>query len=244
MTTTTLTAPARRQQPRAATTLGLAGAALGTLAGLVELTVGDEIRSWIGDKHDTTRLGLATIVLSLLALVCATALRRRPDAAPAWRAAAGFGLLAPGLICFTTVGRLWYIPGLLLVAAGTAILAGLRGDAGTVVAATARNWTAILTGILGVLYLALGVTAHGLAGILGIAGGLATIALVAARDRLPRRRTLALSLVAAVAPFALATWWSLITPLLALLILVLGTTATATATTRVTAATWVRRSMQ
>jgi hypothetical protein len=86
-----------------------------------------------------------------------------------------------------------------------------------------RRWTAILTGILGLLYLALGLTAHGPAGILGLAGGLATLGLIALGGRVSRSRRLALVLLAVVvAPFALLTWWSLVTPLLALLILVIG----------------------
>ena len=209
---------------RPATTLGLVGGALGTLAGVVELTVGASIRSWIGDKHDPTRLGLVTVALSLVALASALALLRRPGGSPARRAVLGFGLLLPGAICFTTVGRLWYVPGALLVAAGMLTLAALRREAGAVLAVAARNWIALLTGILGLLYLALGLTAQGLAGAFGIAGGLATIALITTRERLPLPRPLALGfLVAALAPFALATWWSIVTPLLALL-----TTSTAT----------------
>jgi hypothetical protein len=250
-TTTTPPAPAeRRSTPpvpvpaaapaaRLATALGLAGGALGTLAGLVEVTVGAEIRSWIGNKNDPGRLGLVTVVLALVALTAALVLRRRPDVpavAPSGRAALGFALLGPGLIGFSTVGRLWYVPGLLLV--GSAIVLGttLRGERRAVVAAMGRSWTTILTGILGLLYLALGLTAHGLAGIAGIAGGLATLGLLAlgghgrdrgrGRGRLSHRPALVL-LAVAVAPFALLTWWSLVTPLLALLILVLGAFALA-----------------
>ena len=37
------------------------------------------------------------------------------------------GCSHPALVCFTTVGRLWYVPGVLLVAAGCLAAYGLRG---------------------------------------------------------------------------------------------------------------------
>ena len=117
----------------------------------------------------------------------------------------GFGLLLPERSASRRVGRLWYVPGILLVGAGVLTLAALRnakaGAVGAVLAVAARNWTAILTGILGLLYLALGL------------------------------------LLAALAPFALATWWSVVTPLLALL-------ATTTATPALTPLPARRRSVR
>ena len=80
--------------------------------------------------------------------------------------------------------------------------------------AAERNWTAVLTVALGVVYVALGLAAGGWPGALGIAGGVATIALVAVRGRIPRSVALAL-LVVAVVPFAAATWTSVVTPILA-----------------------------
>ena len=96
-------------------------------------------------------------------------------------------------------------------------------------AAAEQHWTAILTATLGAFYLALGVTAQGWPGALGIVGGLATISLVATRGHLPMPLAARLLLLA-VAPFAAATWWSVITPLLATLITVIGTLALAAAT--------------
>ena len=107
---------ARARQDRLAGWLALAGASLGALAGLLELTIGPSIRDWVGNKQDTTRLGWTTIILSLVALAAAIAIRRRPDR----RVAIALGLLVPGLICFTTVGRLWYLPGTLLWSARAA----------------------------------------------------------------------------------------------------------------------------
>jgi hypothetical protein len=117
------TAHAQRPARRLIGAIGAAGATLGVVVGLVELTVGPSIRSWVGDKQDTSRLGLATLLLAALglatlllaalALVASLSLRRTGSAPPA-RLAAAIGLLVPGLICFTTVGRLWYLPGALL----------------------------------------------------------------------------------------------------------------------------------
>jgi hypothetical protein len=99
-----------------------------------------------------------------------------------------------------------------------------------VAAAAEQHWTAILTASLGAFYLALDVTAQGPAGALGVVGGLATIGLVAARGHIPMPLGARLLLLA-VLPFAVATWWSVITPLLATLITVIGTLALAAATT-------------
>jgi hypothetical protein len=201
--------------------VGAAGAALGVVAGLVELTVGPSIRGWVGDKADTTRLGLATILLAAIALGCALVLiRRRCLAAPA-RLALAAGLLIPGLVCFTTVGRLWYVPGVLLVAAGIGVAASLRGARRELAPAVARSWPTVLTVLLAAFYVFLGATALGLAGALGIAGGLLVLGLAAARGRVPATLALPL-LLAAVIPFAALTWWSVATPLLALLLLAIG----------------------
>jgi hypothetical protein len=64
----------------------LAGALLGIAAGLVELTTGPSIRSWVGDKQDTTRLGITTTLLALIALTAPLYLRRTPPSADrSWR---------------------------------------------------------------------------------------------------------------------------------------------------------------
>ena len=72
----------------------------------------------VGDKLDTTRLGLATMLLSAVALTAAVALRRlgaRPDG---MRLAVILGLAIPGLVGFTTVGALWLLPVVALLAVG------------------------------------------------------------------------------------------------------------------------------
>jgi MFS family permease len=206
---------------RIAATLGIVGATLGLVAGVVELTAGPSIRSWVGNKEDTTRLGLATLVLAAIALAAALALARRLDASAPRRLVFAAALLLPGLICFTTVGRLWYLPGALLIAAGVTVADDLRGEAREVAAAATRNGTAILTVVLACFYVFLGATALGVAGVLGILGGLLILGLVAMRGKLPMPVTVVLLLLATL-PFAVLTWWSVATPLIGILLLALG----------------------
>lgn len=140
MTVTTLTGTyARSRLSELASLAALSGAALGVLAGSVELTAGPHIRPWVGDKHDTTRLGVATIALSLIALAAAIAWRRQRQPTSGTRLLVPLGLLTPGLVCFTTVGRLWYVPGALLLTAAGAALADLRTVGGDVRATISRH---------------------------------------------------------------------------------------------------------
>jgi hypothetical protein len=201
----------------------LAGALLGLVAGLAELTTGPSIRSWVGDKQDTTRLGITTTLLALIALTAALYLRRaRPS--PGKRLAIATGLLVPGLIGFTTVGHLWLVPGPLLITAGIIVALSFRTKINEVRDILAKNWAPILTGILAVEYIALGATALGRAGALGILGGAAILVLLASPSRIGARGAL-LCLIAATLPFAALTWWSIATPIIALLLLVIGAPA-------------------
>jgi hypothetical protein len=204
--------------------LAALGASLGLVSGVVELALGPHIRSWVGDKQDTTRLGLATIALSAIALAAAVTWLRRRDGSVGTRLLIAVGLLVPGAICFTTVGRAWYLPGGFLVIAAGLASAGFRGEARDVVATISRSWLAVLTVALGAFYIFLGATALGVAGALGIVGGFVILALVATGRGVPLRLRLSLLVVAAL-PFALLTWWSIVTPLLAILVIAVGTPA-------------------
>jgi hypothetical protein len=83
-----------------------------------------------------------------------------------------------------------------------------------------RRWPAALTALTALLYVWIGLAAHGGDRILGTAGGLLILAALAAA---PRSRPAALVLLAASAlPLAAATWWSIVTPVLAVLALLLG----------------------
>ena len=98
-----------------ATTLGIWGATLGMLAGLVELGIGSQIRPWIGNKENPAILGLMTMLLSGMALAAVTVARKQETQTNDGKLAIFLGVLLPAAVCFTTVGRLWYLPGALLV---------------------------------------------------------------------------------------------------------------------------------
>ena len=93
-----------------------------------------------------------------------------------------------------------------------------------ITAAAARSWTTILVVPLGCLYVFLGATALGLPGLLGIVGGILVLAAAAGHGRTPRRCRTPFLFVA-VAPFAVLTWWSVVTPLIALLAIAIGSPA-------------------
>ncbi len=169
-----------RRSDRLAGHLALAGASLGVVAGLLELAIGPSVRDWVGNKQDTTRLGLTTLVLSAVAALAAATLRRPRSDAGGRRVAIALALVIPALVCFTTVGRLWYLPGALLLGGGALVLAGVLGLLGGV-----SIWTA-------------------------------------ARSAPHSPRAAYAFLVSGALPFAAATWWSVITPVLAVLAVVIG----------------------
>ncbi len=71
---------------------------------------------WTGNKLHPVQLGIITIALSLLSLICVQYLDGHRGGPTRERLLAGFLILATAGICFTTVGRLWYVPGPLLLA--------------------------------------------------------------------------------------------------------------------------------
>jgi hypothetical protein len=81
-----------------------------------------------------------------------------------------------------------------------------------------RNWLIGLTAITALLYIYVGIGAHGLTRLLALAGGVLILAAAAARSRLLAW----LLLLAGALPVAVATWWSIVTPLLAVLALLFG----------------------
>lgn len=94
---------------------GVPGAVLGVCAGIVQLAYGSSIPDWTGNKMDTTGLGLATIGLSIVAGAAIWRLLRTSDVR--WQIALAIVSVACAVVCFTTVGRLWYVPGPLLILA-------------------------------------------------------------------------------------------------------------------------------
>jgi hypothetical protein len=207
--------------PRLGGRLAAVGACAGLIAGLAELALGAHIRSWVGNKQDTTRLGVATITLSAIALLAALTWLRRRDGSPGTRLLIVVGLIVPGVICFTTVGRAWYLPGGLLVVAAAMAASELREHAREVLDTISRSWLAALAVVLGAFYMFLGVTALGVPGVLGIVGGITILAVVATSSRV-RPGLGSFILVAAALPFAVLTWWSIVTPLLAIATIAVG----------------------
>ena len=117
---------------RLAAALGSAGALLGVVAGITQATLGDVIPEWTGDKQAPVALGLLTVALSLIAALAA-GLQHRTALSAGARAACAAGLIIPGLLCLSTVGRLWYAPAALLIAAGMTTIHSSRETATAVV---------------------------------------------------------------------------------------------------------------
>ena len=113
------------------------------------------------------------------------------------------------------------LPGLLLLAAVGLLLAGTT-RAEVAAAFTEQHWRVALLAACGAYYVLLGATALGGAGALGIVGGVLLWAVPAAARR--SHRTGYGVLLAGALPFAVITWWSVVTPLIALLAIWFGRT--------------------
>ena len=74
---------------------------------------------------------MVTIALALVALASSLVLRRRRQTTAPRRVLLGLGQLLPGLVGFTTVGRLWWVPGALLLAAGVLTIGDRAATVGT-----------------------------------------------------------------------------------------------------------------
>jgi hypothetical protein len=209
MTTPAPTPDPRHGRHRLAGRLGATGAAVGVVAGLVQLTLGTRIPSWTGDKLAPVQLGLLTVALSLLA--AAAAIRQTRPATPAGeRALCSLALAAPGLLCFSTVGRLWYLPGPLLVAAAVVSL----DRAPETWALVVRNYLRLLLGLLGAAEVLMAVSAPPLLLAVGTTGG---VALAVAAWRGPSRRLFPLFVLAGIVPFTALAWTAVVPVVLAML---------------------------
>jgi hypothetical protein len=106
---------------------GVAGAALGIVAGIAQWAFGNQIPEWTGNKLHPVQLGIITIALSLIALAAVVFAHRDPTIPLRVRVALAVAILLAAVVCFTTVGRLWYVPGPLLIAAAGLLLAASPG---------------------------------------------------------------------------------------------------------------------
>lgn len=95
--------------------LGKLGSAIGILAGLIEMSIGAQIRPWIGNKENPAVLGVITFFLSAIAFLSVLSARNHAKTTNDRKLTIFLGVLLPAAICFTTVGRLWYLPGSLLI---------------------------------------------------------------------------------------------------------------------------------
>jgi hypothetical protein len=83
-----------------------------------------------------------------------------------------------------------------------------------------KHWYTGLIAALAALYAWIGLAANGIDVVLGLAGAALILLGLALKARSPAAA--AILLVAGALPLAVHTWWSVITPLLALLVITLG----------------------
>lgn len=195
--------------------LAVAGGTLGVLAGVAQAAVGARFPAWSGAKEQPLRLGLLTVALSVVALAVGLWLRTGRVTAGR-RAAVVVGVGVPAVLSFSTVGRLWFVPGALLLAAVVLLLAA--GGVGELVAVARQEWPAVLVSVLGACQILVAVSATPLGiAVLGVVGGLALGACPWWKGR-GGRWALPLGALGTVA-FAVLTCTSLVSPLVAVLAL-------------------------
>jgi hypothetical protein len=200
---------------RLAASLGVAGSVLGVIAGTLQATIGPRIPEWTGAKAAPIALGLLTIGLSALA-GCAAVWQRRSGLSVWARAGCAFGLIAPGLLCLSTVGRLWYPSAILMIAAGILTIDSWKQTA----TAIADDWLRVLLSALGGFELLM---AAGSSPVLMAAGTIGGIALIAAAWlRSASRWVLVGLIVVGTVPFAVLAWTAVVPLLLAVLAIVIA----------------------
>ncbi len=208
------------QNQRIAGVLGLIGGGLGVMVGLIQATFGTDIPNWTGHKAAPLPLGLLTVGLSVISVLAARQLQTRPGLPTGQRLVAALGLLIPGSLCFSTGGALWYVPGAILFTGG--VYAVIGGEAHRTREVIATTWPLLLVSALGAFEVLMAVSAGSvMTAAVGVAGG---VALMAAPWPQSARLRMALLIIGTV-PFALLTWWSVASPLLAVVALAVGLTA-------------------
>lgn len=190
--------------------LTMIGAALGVAAGVVQVGFGSEIPQWSGAKAEPVSLGILTIVLSCLAATAAHVVLRGPK-----RSTRQVAMLATvvvvALVCFTTVGRLWLVPGPLLLVGATMQLP----EAVEVRRVLRAEWIPALVVALGASELLMASGASQLPMVVGGVGGAALV--VSASLSRTHRRMCAVLLALGTVPFAVVAWSALV-PLLVLVL--------------------------
>jgi hypothetical protein len=189
--------------------LGVAGAAAGVVAGGVQASFGERIPAWTGGKAAPLSLGLLTIALAALAGAAALA-QTRSSLTAGSRAACAAVLVVPALLCFSTVGRLWYLPGPLLLLAAVRSLDSCRDTVHLITA----NWLRVLLGLLGAAELLMAAGARPALLVVGAAGG---VTLVVAARVAHTRAWLAVSVLVGALPFAVLAFTAVV-PVVLLLV--------------------------
>ena len=178
-------------------------------------TVGPRIPEWTGDKASPVALGLLTIGLSAVAGFAAV--RQRATGLSVWgRAACALGLIGPGLLCLSTVGRLWYPSAVLLLLAGTMTIDSWRATA----RALHDDWFRVLLTALGGFEMLMAAGAAPVTMAVGAVGGVALIAAAWLRTA-PRGVVVGLIVVGTV-PFAALAWSAVVPLLLAVVVVVVA----------------------
>ncbi len=209
--------------------LAAIGGSLGIVTGIAQATIGSRIPEWSGNKDQPVALGLLTIALSATTLAAAQALRRSTASRDSVMVRVSVWLAVVAAVCSTTVGRLWVIPGLLLITAAGTTLAACGWDQFR--SEVTSNWLRSLLGILGAFELLMAVSAAPTATIAaGLVAGAALIAAAVLAG--PDRGLIVSGLVAVTLPFAFVTWWAIIPPLLSIIAFAIGIAATRVPATR------------
>ncbi|TFG15772.1 MAG: hypothetical protein EU535_00830 [Promethearchaeota archaeon] len=95
--------------------VGVLGSILGVIIGFIEFSIGSSIGEWIGNKEDPMTLGIITMLLSIIALTSSLYGYLKQEFSKNLILLIIIGQLLPTVICFTTVGLLWFIPGPILL---------------------------------------------------------------------------------------------------------------------------------
>ncbi|MET0966120.1 MAG: hypothetical protein ABWZ02_06975 [Nakamurella sp.] len=202
----------RARRHRAAAAIGVTGSILGVVAGIAQATIGSQIPDWSGAKASPVPLGLLTIGLS--ALAGWAAIRQRNPRLSVWqRAACALALIGPGLLCLSTVGRLWYPSAVLLLIAGTVSIDSWSDTA----RAAGRDWFRVLLTVIGGFEILMAAGSAPLLMMVGVAGGIALM--VVAWLRASSRTVLVALVVAGTIPFAALAWTAIVPVLLAVVAL-------------------------
>lgn len=215
-----------RSQPQllgSAARLAAIGGTLAVIAGVIQATVGHRIPAWTGNKHSHVALGLLTVALGAGVVVAARTLHSPTGCAPVTLTAITLWLAAVAILCSTTVGRLWVVPGALVV--GAAILTLVACGWNRFLAVVATHWLRGLLGLLGVFEVLMAVTASSaMVVIAGLVAGGVLVAMSSLSS--PGRRTIVLASVLGTLPFVALTWWTIVTPLITAVALAIGLAAT------------------